>query len=274
MSDNLDSIMRRIAKLLAIANDDRANPNEAAAAAGMAERIMRKYQLENSDIIIKGIKTGEDMDTADCLCTAKTNGTKVKTVPLWASWMATRVAELNSCAVIVTRDQNSNWEAVVRFMGYKGDVQVAKYMLDYLVGTTLRLCNEYKKTPQYEVGGRSTLASYRSGVAIGICSSLQKLKQDKEAQEQTSTGTSLIVVKQEAIIEKFGEAGFTRKVAKTITTRGSAYRNGVQDGKQVDVDRRGLESGLSFRRKQMSWHDHRGHVPPQPEPITPGENHG
>lgn len=35
MSDNLDSIMRRVQKLLAIAQDDRANPNEAAAAAAM-----------------------------------------------------------------------------------------------------------------------------------------------------------------------------------------------------------------------------------------------
>ena len=34
--ENKESILRRIQKLLAIASDDRADPNEAAAAAGMA----------------------------------------------------------------------------------------------------------------------------------------------------------------------------------------------------------------------------------------------
>ena len=41
-SPDLESILRRVRKLLAIAEDGRGDPNEAAAAAQQAERIMRK----------------------------------------------------------------------------------------------------------------------------------------------------------------------------------------------------------------------------------------
>lgn len=236
MSDNLDSIMRRVQKLLAIAQDDRANPNEAAAAAGMAERIMRKYQIDHSELIIKELKAGADLETSECLCTAKTNGTKVESVPLWASWMASAVADFNDCGAQIAT--NSNREKVVRFYGYAGDVQVAKYMLDYLVATTLRLCREFKTTEDYAVYGRSGLASYRSGVASGICSAVRALIEVKE-QEQASTGTALVVVKQDAIVAKYGEV-FGKKSSKTKTTSGHNFSAGFQDGRKVDVNVRGV----------------------------------
>jgi len=243
MSDNLESVMRRVQKLLAIAQDDRANPNEAAAAAGMAERIMRKYQLEESDIIIRDIKAGTDLETADCITSAKTNGTKVETVPLWASWIATLVSAFNDCGARIVRNDNS--EEVVRFFGYKGDVQLAKYMLDYLVSTTLRLCNEFKTTDLYKVQGRKAVNSYRQGVSSGICASLLTLINEKQAQQQTqSTSTALVVVKQDAIVAKYGEVFSTRK-SKSKVSDGAARHMGYQDGKRVDVARRGIEGSQS-----------------------------
>lgn len=241
MSDNLDSIMRRVQKLLAIAQDDRANPNEAAAAAGMAERIMRKYQIDHSELIIKELKAGADLETSECLCTAKTNGTKVESVPLWASWMASAVADFNDCGAQIAT--NNKQEKIVRFYGYAGDVQVAKYMLDYLVATTLRLCREFKTTEDYAVYGRSGLASYRSGVASGICSAVRALIKVKE-QEQASTGTALVVVKQDAIVAKYGEV-FSKKRSKTKTTSGHNFSAGFQDGRKVDVNVRGVTSSAT-----------------------------
>jgi len=60
--------MRRVKKLLAIAEDGRADPNEASAAAGMAERIMRKYQIEHADVIELELRRGgaESLASVDC----------------------------------------------------------------------------------------------------------------------------------------------------------------------------------------------------------------
>jgi hypothetical protein len=235
--ENKDAILRRIQKLLAIAQDDRANPNEAAAAAGMAERIMRKYQLENADVLAASLKIGDDLSTEDVVATAKTNGTATKVVPPWVQFMASAIARLNECdakAVRIGRDIG------LRFYGYSGDVLVSKWMLEYLVATTNRLCNEFKKTDHYAAVGRASVNSYRKGVSMGILSSLNALiaQKERERQAEVATGTALVVVKKQAIAEKFGTFKYPEKVVSSAD--GSAFRKGNADGKKVDVSRRAV----------------------------------
>ena len=136
---------------------------------------------------------------------------------------------------------NKDWEAVVRFCGYKADVMVAKYMMNYLVATVNRLCDDFKQSINYQIEGRKAVNSYRQGVALGICSSITKIIAEKEAEQraQVATGTSLMVIKQEAIVAKFGEV-FERKPSKTQVARTTSYQAGLRDGKKVDVNRRGL----------------------------------
>lgn len=233
--DNMDDILRRIAKLLAIAEDGRGDPNEAAAAAGMAERIMRKFQLEHSDIITKSLKAGDDMATEDVVASAKTNGTRVKLVPAWAQYLATRLAkltetEVRNCTV-------ANGDAGIRFFGYSADVKIAAWMFQYLVATSLRLCNEFKQTAEYQIGGRPAVNAYRLGVITGINKNISDLIRVKKEEAHLSTGTSLMVVKQQAIVAKYGD--FRYGTAKSTNIRnGNAYSQGVTDGKKVDVSRK------------------------------------
>ena len=233
--ENLESVMRRIQKLLAIAGDDRANPEEASAAAGMAERIMRKYQLEHSDIILESLRKGDDMHSEDCVASAKTNGTKVVNVPPWANWLAVQCARVNDCGVKLARTKSG--DVGVRFYGFKSDVMVAKYTFEYLVATLLRLCNEFKKTPQYI--DRSSVDSYRKGVSTGMYQNLKNQVKQKEQENRTSSaGTALVVAKGQAVAEYGGE--FRTKKSKSTTNDHNAFGAGVRDGKQVDVNRRGV----------------------------------
>jgi len=237
--DNIDkeALMRRLAKLMAIAQDSRANPAEASAAAGMAERIMRKYQIDHADIVMKEIKSGEHMSTADSVATAKTNKTIVKEVPPWANMLASAVAKFNYCgARIVT---TASGDRGIRFFGYESDVQLCKWMYDYLVTTINRLAEEYKWTDDYMENGRSVLTSYRRGVSIGIITAIQKLEKERQ-QEMTSTGTSLMVVKSDAISAHFGNVFETKRVKGSANIRHDAYSQGFSDGRKVDVARRGV----------------------------------
>lgn len=226
---DLEGVMRRIQKLLAIAGDDRADPAEAAAAAGMAERIMAKYQLAHEDIIVQALRQGDDLSTADCVASAKTNGTKVIQVPPWANWLATRVAQLNDCGarLVIT----ASGDRGIRFYGYSADVQVAKWMYDYLVATTLRLCRQYKVSDAYLREGRQGINSYRQGVSTGISSSISKAIAAKK-EEARSTGTALVLVKAGAITQKYGEV-FSTKKGKTSVSAGNSYSAGMADGKKV-----------------------------------------
>lgn len=244
-AENLESVKRRVQKLLAIAEHERSDPNEAAAAAGMAEKIMRKYQLDYADVIMAALKKGDDLSTEDIVCTAKTNGTKTRTVSPWVGMLAVAVAELNECGC------KMGWtpyiEACVRFFGYTADVQLATWTLGYLVETTNRLCNEYKKTDEYAAGGRRVLNGYRQGVSIGITQSLRRLAAAKKNDVQTSTGTSLMVVKQDAIADaiaaKYGE--FKTRVAKSKVSRGDSFFQGLEDGRKVNVSQTPLTSATN-----------------------------
>jgi hypothetical protein len=249
-TENQEAILRRIAKLLAIAQDDRANPEEAAAAAGMAERIMRKYQIENADVIVASLKAGNDMETADSVATAKTNGTKVERTPPWAQWLAVAIAGLNNTGARNTL--MADGQAGIRFYGFKADVQVAKFMFDYLVATTNRLCVQYRSSVEYQIGGRRVMNSYRQGVSMGILAAVRKQTQAKTAEAQTSSsGTSLMVVKQQAIAERFGSV-FKTKTGKSSVSRGDSFAKGYVDGRSVDVNRRGVghDGGSSHLRLQ------------------------
>jgi hypothetical protein len=236
--ENMESILRKVQKLLAIAQDDRANPNEAAAAAGMAERIMRKYQIEHADVIATALKKGDDLTEAEVVGSAKTNGTKVKIVPPWVQFLATRVAKL--CEVEVRSARNQDGNACVRFCGFVADVKVAAWMLEYLIATSLRLCNEFKKTEAYKYDGRAAVNSYRLGITTGINASIAALIKAKEV-ETVSTGRALVVVKKQAIAERFGNFNYGTK--KINTSNGNAFASGVVDGKKIDVQRRAIGAG-------------------------------
>lgn len=237
--ENKEAVLRRVQKLLAIAGDDRANPNEAAAAAGMAEKIMRKYQIEHSDVIISALKIGDDLGMSESVASAKTNGTKIKVAPPWVNMLAVAVGRFNDCGVRIGRNAEGN--ASCRFYGFTADVQVAKWAFDYLVATTLRLCSEFKKTDHYLIEGRTAVNSYRQGVVSGIISQLTVLTRAKaEEAEQSTTGTALVVVKQAAITEKYGNFGYTTK--ELTLGNQSAFSTGVAHGKQINVSTRAISS--------------------------------
>jgi hypothetical protein len=241
---NLEGVMRRIQKLLAIANDDRANPNEAAAAAVMAEKVMRKYQLDHSDIILTDLKRGDDLETSEHLATAKTNGTPVRSVPLWASWIAVALGRYHDCGAKIIRRPDG--QVAVRFYGYKNDIAVAGWTYDYLIATVNRLVKEWRVTStQYAVEGRRAANAYRAGVANGICDQLRIATIDK-ADEVRSTGTELVVVKKQAMIDKWGDV-FATKRTRSGVSRGDAYTAGQKDGRNVDINRRGITGGNSNR---------------------------
>lgn len=232
MTENLDAIMRRIQKLLAIANHERSDVNEAAAAAAMAEKIMRKYQLENSDIIINSLTNAADDSLTEeaFILTAKTNGTPVKAIATWANWIATEVALLHDCRVFIRKVRTG--EASIHYCGYVADVAIAKHTALYLTATINRLCNDFKKTEAYQTNGRASLNSYRQGVAVGVVVLLQDFRKAKKSQT-TSTGTSLVLAKAAAVEAKYGK---NQIEAKKPTLTAGAFEQGFKDGKSVSIN--------------------------------------
>lgn len=242
--NNVEKILERIRKLLAVANDDRANANEAATAAAMAATMMAKYQIEESDVVLAELKKAENMDTAEVIATAKTNGTPVKAVPLWASQLATVVSRFYDCGALVVRQKDG--QKAVRFYGYKADVTICAWSYHYLITMINRAVSEYRWTDHYQAVGRTAAHAYRQGFLSSILINLDNARREREqANKSSEVGTALVVAKQEAITEKFGDVFATKKIISRSKIDRNSYTDGMIDGQKVDVTHKALEGSQS-----------------------------
>ena len=239
---DLDAILRRIQKMLAIAQDDRADANEAAAAAAMAEKLMRKYQIEHADVISAELKREENFDKIDVAAVMKrAQGHKPSAVPPWAQWLAVRIAKLHDCGVRTGR--NAEVGACLRFYGYRADVQCAAWTFDYLVGATIRAVRAYQHAAK-QLGMPRTKAesnSFRHGFVTAMLRSIDVAIAERERENAAASDSrALVVVKQAALAERFGDFNYGKSKSKG-PSRGDAFAEGVIEGRKVDVNRRGLE---------------------------------
>lgn len=233
-AENLDSVMRRVQKLLAIAGDDRANSAEAAAAAAMAEKIMRKYQLDHIDVMRKDFAQQENFETVDASAVMKRSAHKPYKVPLWAQWLAVAVARLHDCELKL--HTTAELGACVRFYGYKADVKVAGWTFDYLMLATVRACRAYQK----EERSKRESHAFRQGFVLRVLASLKQAKAAKDAEAAAQSDCrALVLVKQQAIAERFG--AFEYGKPRDVNVRdGNAFSAGTKEGAKVDVARRAL----------------------------------
>lgn len=236
---DMTKLLERVRKLLAIANDTRANPNEAAAAAAQAENIMRKFNIDHADVLLKRVQRGEEeFDTVNVSAFMKRdvdNGHVQKRTPKWAGWLGVRVAKLNNCEVRYSWDDKRG--SVVQFCGYKSDTQVAGWMFDYLLGCMI---NDVRAWQKAAPRGKAESNSYREGFILAVCEKLRTLERERDAEmANTSAGTALVVAKAAAIAAHFGGFNYGKGKSASASDR-DAFFAGQKAGARVDVGRRAV----------------------------------
>lgn len=225
-------VIEKIQKLLAFANDTRGNTHEVARAAAQVEAMLRKYNLEMTDVIMAELKDDEDaVTTADVFLRYRA-GKRYRKVPDWAQWLATALTELFDCHCNMRAARNSDGlpELCLRFYGYHTDLTVCTWMMDYLSNEVYRAA-----TNHHDIRGQKATTDFREGASSMICRRLKQLKLDRDkAYAATSTGTSLVVYKRQAIEAKFGDFGYRQhKRDKAIDY--AAYRAGAQAGEKINL---------------------------------------
>lgn len=201
-------IKERIAKLLAMAADA-SSPNEAAIAAGRARSLMDKYQISEFDVSKKVEDTFDNQPAFDAFS---------DTIPAFMSTLAVAVAQYNDTHARYEHGhfQRSGRPVLgkrIRFMGFKADVELAVGMYTRLHDAIRRLTKEWFKEQGLKYSAR--LARQFELGAVQIIS--QRIRaMTKERDEAMSAamvaGTSLMVIKKQAVDEEFGETKYgTRK---------------------------------------------------------------
>lgn len=240
---NMEGVLRRIQKLLAIAGDERADAAEAAAAAGMAERLMRKFQLDNDAVLAAKLRSDprSGMSSKDIFANMKRDDPSrppAKTNPSWAQQIAVGVARLNECEVRQGWgvDKFGKTTACMKLFGYAADVEVAAWTFDALVSAMLRGCAAFNSANGDRVAGEA----YRRGFVAALCMALQRATAEKSA--AAVAGRALVVAKAAAIQEAFGTFKYVQRKGSGVRNYG-AFAAGQADGRRVDVTQRAVGGG-------------------------------
>jgi hypothetical protein len=114
------------------------------------------------------------------------------------------------------------------FYGYKTDLSVCKWTFEYLIQQFKRFNTAYLK----RIGDISLTADYRYGLLRGMLEVLEEALAAKTAVQ--STGTALMVIKNQLIEKKFGEFDY-RKSRSYRELDPNAYLRGVRDGRSVQL---------------------------------------
>lgn len=208
--EDIEKVIRKITKLLALSDlDHNPSENEAIAASMAAQKLLAKYNLSVADI------TGKRDPKEDIEQVVADVGAGQK----WKYVLADVVAENYACKSF------SHGAEQIIFYGYKADVLIARRVFVYLFKVGNRLANQYVK--QY----RENVYRYTTGVYNSFVSGFT----DGVSKELEKQCTALALIIQPEVQESW--ENFSKKF-KTVSRRvtaidDNAYKEGRIEGKRA-----------------------------------------
>jgi hypothetical protein len=245
-----NKIIEKIKKLLTLAKDKGATEHEAALATVRAQEFLEKYNLDMIDVEVEEIIT-------------MPFEIGLNKSPLWLGMLIRGIMEEFGCQAFVTKKGRHTEQYMI--FGTKVDIEVARYVLEYLRGVVMRMQREYASaknfTPELQLEFETLKGwqyhakqSYRLGLVETLLTKIHGMRgkrheeEQKGKQEQTSasglTGTEIMRIKQDKIAQKQQNEGWKTKESikgKGVGIRGEDYTKGRVDGEKVQV-RRGIKS--------------------------------
>jgi hypothetical protein len=228
--EDLAKIKDRIAKLLSMAADS-SSPNEAAIAAGRARSLMDKYQVSEFDVTKKvetefaTLPAFPDFDDQ---------------LDMFRAHLSVAVATYNDCIARYEYTLLSKPRGLVKgkrvlLMGFKSDVELAAQMYARLIQNIERLRKVWFK----EQGIKYTTRlgrNFADGAVAIITQRLNAMTKERDT-VLIGTGTSLMVIKKEAVEDHFGEAKYGKaSPRKKVSAVGvAALMAGRKAGASIEI---------------------------------------
>lgn len=223
MDSTIDSIIKRIKKLLTLANNSGATEAEAKNAMAMAQRLMTKYNISMANV-------GSD----------KPSERNIRHEQYF-----TRKGSLNPAdkeiAVILNRFYKVkilfNGGCSLVMVGTPEDIEIAKYVHGYLRTVFFKCWNSFKETVAFP-----NKADYYFGLQTGICERMQEAEnsaKSEETQEACKKYELVLVKNKEAIAnyiyDTFGKLGRSRRRSASRMDANSFYA-GKAKGSTISIN--------------------------------------
>mgnify|MGYP003637289465 CR=1 FL=1 len=238
MTEEKESILNRIQKLLKMSTENGASENEAMLAADKAQKLLQEHNLSIADI--KDDSQAEPIDSED---------TEVDR-DLWKGYIRNATAKLYFCTTYTTMKLDTHYKKVkvITFVGRKSNRMVATEMCKYFINTVDRLAaEEFKEVP----GSRATINrmahAFKQGAASKLSARLRE-RYEEIAPEYIPQGNPdglpvLYKNEQKAITTWLEQKGIRLRSAKSrmsirdrvAYSRGSEKGNGIGINTQINA---------------------------------------
>jgi hypothetical protein len=228
MKMDIQSIIERVRKLLALSQSD--NANEAAAATAKANALIDQYRISVEQI-------GEAEDPLSIETEPLYQGDRIMA---WRKLLAVRLSRHYGCYHWNNKTANG---LKLMIAGRKSDVAVLRYMFAYITSECERI-----GVKECKGRGRSYAESYRQGFVAGVTDKLAESR--KQAAADTADGqTSLVKLDSRALearrhVEQAIPLGRGKRLA--LGRDGAAFANGQAAGGRLH-----LGNGLGSGRTRM-----------------------
>ena len=216
----LNDVVRKIKKLLAIAEDPSASDQEIQLAAYRAEKLMFKYKLDRKDIIEKdnSSKNVEEYYFE-------------KKYTAYLVWTLMSIAEY--CQTQASYIGKLNSKANLGIIGFKDDIilckEIALPILDYMEDTLLDLKECYIGDVDFRVYKRSWCQGFAEGIELQLKNSLLEMKNNKKFE--------LSIIDLHPAIIEYANNNLELKHTRSNYSSRDAYDLGVNMGSKYTFDK-------------------------------------
>lgn len=220
--EKMDSVIGKIQKALALANDNNTQAEESDTAMLMAQRLMAKYNISMSDIEVEEEK--KDVVEGD--------GTEYTRLQWWMKDLSSIIGENFRCYNYM---RTSRGKRKIVFLGLEQDVQICKTVYDFALNAIKFHSDKYVKSKGIK-GDRGHTIAVKNDYIAGYLEGLREKFREQVEQE----GWGLILVKDNEVIERFEDMGVKNETGGTRSTGGDqeAREKGYQDGKKFSHGRK------------------------------------
>lgn len=240
---DMERVMARVRKMMAIANDSAASEGERDNAMRMAHATLAKYNLTLAQAEASGAQQTE----------ARIKNDAVMSGHLWARIIANAIGTLFFCENFSTKVYGQPSKVKQWYVGRTANVATAIEMTQYVINSVIKEANRRRN----ELMADNTWhRSFCKGAANQIYWRCQQLRKEAERESAgASTGTSLVLAsfyqtELEANQHFMEQQGITVRFSKSTerNTDGSAYRQGSDYGSSVNLSKQLGNSSANMRR--------------------------
>ena len=238
MTEEKESVLKRIQKLLQMSTENGASENEAMLAADKAQKLLQEHNLSIADI--KDDSQVEPMESEDVEVDRD----------LWKGYIRNATAKLYFCKTYTTMKLDKHYKKVkvITFVGRKSNRMVATEMCKYFINTVERLAaEEFREVPGSRASINKMAHAFKQGAASKLSSRLRK-RYEEIAPEYIPQGNPdglpvLYKNEQMAITKWLEQKGIRLRSAKTSMSirdrvaysRGSEKGNGIGINTQINA---------------------------------------